>query len=429
MKTLAILLAVVTLAAADVLKVPLKKQKTIRESLIAAGSWEEYARQRAHHQRRLIRKYGGVGFSDDGQVGKDTDEVLKNYMDAQYYGEIGIGTPPQPFTVIFDTGSSNLWVPSHKCPWRDIACLLHHKYDSSKSSTYKEDGRKMSLAYGTGSMKGFISKDSVCISGQCAAGQAFAEATSEPGMTFVVAKFDGILGMGYPQIAVQNITPVFQTLVAQGVVDAPVFAFWLDRDPKQSMGGELSLGAADSKRYSGPVTWVPVTREGYWQFKMDKVMESGSVLGCGSGCQAIADTGTSLIAGPKAEVEAIQERIGAMPLPGGEYMVNCSRIGDLPKLNFVIDGRAFELEGRDYVLKVTTLGQSVCLSGFIGMDFPPRIGPLWILGDIFIGKFYTIFDFGHNRLGFASSNQMMADASSSSSSSSSSSEERGWEPY
>lgn len=402
MKLLLLLLTVAAVGYVSTVTVELKRQRTQRERLLDTGSLAQHNKHRQHalkkqRIRSAYRHFLGRPVDD----GKEIDEILRNYKDAQYYGEISIGTPGQKFGVIFDTGSSNLWVPSKKCPYSDIACLLHRKYDSKKSSSYRKDDRPFSIQYGSGSMQGFISGDTVCVADICVTGQEFAEATKEPGMAFVAAKFDGILGMGYPQIAVANITPVFNTMIAQHKVPQPVFAFWLDRKEDDPQGGELTLGTMDPKHFIPPVTYVPVTREGYWQFRMDRITSNGRTLGCANGCNAIADTGTSLLAGPTKQVEQIQQFIGAKPLMAGEYTVDCNKVDTLPNVTIAIGGKQYTLRGRDYILNVSAMGHSVCLSGFMGIDMPPRIGELWILGDVFIGRFYTVFDFGQNRVGFA----------------------------
>jgi Eukaryotic aspartyl protease len=99
--------------------------------------------------------------------------------------------------------------------------------------------------------------------------------------------------MGLPQIAVDGLTPPFNNLVKQKLVSDPVFSFYLDRKLSDANGGEIVLGGADPAHYEGKHTWVDVTREGYWQFDMDKV-EFKPDVGlevCSGGCQAIADTG------------------------------------------------------------------------------------------------------------------------------------------
>nr|CAX72306.1 cathepsin D (lysosomal aspartyl protease) [Schistosoma japonicum]CAX72314.1 cathepsin D (lysosomal aspartyl protease) [Schistosoma japonicum] len=377
------LLFLLHLVSSEVVRVPLYPLKSARRSLI------EFETSLENVQKVWFSRFSNV---------EPRPEYLKNYLDAQYYGDITIGTPPQTFSVVFDTGSSNLWVPSKHCSYFDIACLLHRKYDSSKSTTYVPNGTDFSIRYGTGSLSGFLSTDSLQLGSLGVKGQTFGEATKQPGLVFVMAKFDGILGMAYPSLAVGGVTPVFVNMIKQGVVDSPVFSFYLSRNITNVLGGELMIGGIDDKYYTGEINYVNLTEKSYWLFKMDNLTISDLSI-CTDGCQAIADTGTSMIAGPTDEVKQINQKLGATHLPGGIYTVSCDVINNLPSIDFVINGKHMTLEPTDYIMKVSKLGSEICLTGFIGMDLPRK--KLWILGDVFIGKFYTIFDMGKNRVGFA----------------------------
>jgi len=380
-----LVLCVVAFASA-VHRIQLKKTKTLRQELKEQGA--------AHLIPALEHNLFGA-----------TPEDLSNYLDAQYYGDIAIGTPPQSFKVVFDTGSSNLWIPSSKC-YFSPACYLHSKYHATQSSTYKVNGTKFAIRYGSGSCSGVLSIDTVNVAGISISDQTFGEATSVPGVAFIAAKFDGLLGMGYKEISVDGVIPPFYNMVSQKLVEQPVFSFWLNRNASESEGGELMLGGIDSDKFTGDITYTPVTEKGYWQFAMDSIQINGEKVFCTNGCNAIADTGTSLIAGPSDEVKKLNEQIGATPIIGGEYTIDCAKIPTLPDMDFVIGGKKFTLKGSDYIMKVSTAGQTECISGFLGLDVPPPRGPLWILGDVFIGPYYTVFDLGNNRVGFAKTKTM-----------------------
>nr|XP_016850956.1 PREDICTED: cathepsin E [Anolis carolinensis] len=370
-------------------RVPLKRHKSLRNILRERGElskfWKSY-------------KVDNIQYTQDCSAFQEANEPLLNYFDVEYFGEISIGTPPQNFTVLFDTGSSNLWVPSVYCASK--ACVEHSRFHPTESSTYNEVGTSFSIHYGTGSLTGIIGMDSVTVEGITVTNQQFAESVSEPGKTFLDSEFDGILGLAYPSLAVDGVTPVFDNMMAQNLVELPLFSVYLSRNPDSSIGGELIFGGYDPSLFSGNLNWIPVSKKGYWQIQLDNIQVGGTIAFCAEGCQAIVDTGTSLITGPSDDIKQMQNLIGAQPVDG-EYAVECSNLSMMPSVTFTLNGIPYSLTPEAYTLMENSDGMQLCSSGFQALNMQTPEGPLWILGDVFIGQYYSVFDRGNDRVGLA----------------------------
>ncbi|KAJ8393541.1 hypothetical protein AAFF_G00060140 [Aldrovandia affinis] len=356
----------------SVFRLNLEKGKSVREILEEQGLLEDFLAKNPYNPYSKFHNFA-----------QTANEPMVNYLDMSYFGTISIGNPPQTFKVIFDTGSSNMWVPSVYCSSQ--ACSNHKKYNPSLSSTYRPTNRYMSIQYGTGSMTGFLVYDTVNVAGINDLNQIFALSTSEPGSFLYYAQFDGIVGLAFPSIASGGATPVFDNMMNQGLVSQNLFSFYLSVNGET--GSVVTFGGIDQSYFTGQINWVPLTSETYWQIKVDYMKINGQVVACAQGCPAIIDTGTSLIAGPSNPIANIQKVI--YPL------VNCQNLASMPDFIIGINGVEYILPASAYLL------HDRCQFGFQAMNLPTSAGELWILGDVFIREYYSIFDRDNNMVGLA----------------------------
>jgi len=238
------------------------------------------------------RKYGGV---------EDPEHIaLTDNFNTQYFVDITLGSNDQTFTVIPDTGSSNLWVYSKHC--RSLACLRHDKYDPDASETYQEDGDEFNISYGSGSVSGYVSQDVAKFSPDITATMKFGEIQRVHGAAFLTSAMDGILGLGFSTISVNHL-PTFMDSTED--LEDKSFAFYLHNNPDESYitmpGIDESLGLAE-------IAVHPVIEKTYWNVNFTSASGPNGTVDT-TGYKAAIDSGTSLIMGPKTLLDPLTEGI------------------------------------------------------------------------------------------------------------------------
>lgn len=345
-----------------------------------------------------------------------------------YFGTVFIGVPAQRFSVVFDTGSGHVFIPSRTCD--DEPCHFHRRYDSAASSTAVSvnfDGREVideererdqiSISYGTGKVVGAFVNDVVCAGAkaQPSPGQPLPphcswvrvilanQMTSEP---FSLFAFDGVLGLGLSSLALES---GFHFLdgATQGRSTKATFGVYLATGDDES--SEIMFGGHDKSKMQGPLSWVPVLRpeQGYWRVPIKNIRVGDEVLELctDGGCSAILDTGTSILGAPSE----ILEQLFVLTARRAGNEDDCRRVLG-PDLIFELsDSTAVVLEAEDYsrpaALEVQESADApverLCRAALLPVDMPPLGSRVFLFGEPVLQKYYTAYDAESAQIGLA----------------------------
>jgi len=384
---LVVLLALVGVTMAA-LEIDIVKVASPRTKLMQAGLWPTYMRYKE-----------ALRVQNKAAVLAQVTQPVNDYEDFEYVGNITIGTPGQPFVVILDTGSANLWVPDTGCK----TCRGKKMFDQTKSSTYVKNGKAWSIQYGTGSAKGILGEDTVRF-GATGTSQlvvpttVFGQATSiDTDLQQDVA--DGILGLAFQSLAVDNVVPPLVNAINQNLLDNPYFTVYLqEKGAKDNVpGGTFTYGGMDTKNCGTLIAWQPLSSATYFQFRMASI-SVGSYTST-TGWDVISDTGTSFLGGPQALTDALAKQVGATYNANyGAYFINCN--ANPAPLNIKIGSNTYAINEKQMIIAA---GNGQCYWALFPFDFG-GFGPSWILGDPFIRQFCNTYDLGGKRIGFSPAN-------------------------
>ena len=336
--------------------------------------------------------------------GQRSSSSLLNFRNIVYTGPLLIGTPPQSFTVVYDTGSADLWVFSAATSVEYTA--FNHYYDHRLSTpTYRANGSRWSIEYGEGEASGYLSVDAVTLAGKTVRAQTFGEAIAySSNFQNLHDPTDGILGLSFSAISEAQSETVIDRLWKEGAIERRVFSFFLTSQ-QEERGSAFILGEPDPAYAPRGLHYFPIVPQvkevQQWVLALDAVTMDGQSHGLcmARACVALLDTGTSFIGVPSVAFLAIKTQILAMrrdcAYDASHLEISCTAgvLQGLPTLVLTIDGVRYPLRPDDYMVE-----------GVVGiMQIAPNSGEadFVILGDTFLKTYYTVFDMDLERVGIA----------------------------
>jgi len=330
------------------------------------------------------------------------------YTRSEYIGTIGVGTardgkgPQFEARVVFDTGSTNLWVASYLCKTppcsEERAKHFYNPHESITQEFLEGEQDELRVVFGSGQLTGPIHVDTYRVGPMEVKKQPFAMIREMKGDVFSQFPFEGILGLGFKSMSFGGIEPFFERVIAQKLLAHNEFAFYINVD--KSEPSALLWGGIDKDLYDGPIRMFPVVQPHYWAVElMDFRFGNMSLMDDSAPIQkVIFDTGTKFFTAPSRLYSKLMSHIPPATCEQGEAY---------PPLVYVLrgaDGDIFNLHISPSTYLVA--GRGLCRLAFRRMEVPAEYGPAMMLGELFMRHFFTVFSRGNGddndaKIGFA----------------------------
>ncbi|PKK48834.1 hypothetical protein CI102_6320 [Trichoderma harzianum] len=315
----------------------------------------------------------------------------------KWYGELNVGTPPQTLTVVFDTGSSDVVIPSTQCDANPGCTGLQHRFAPEKSETFTSLNGSFRISYSTGTgvvasgnveIEGVISRDVISVAGLQVQDFQFGLITNQSA-ALGVDPFDGIVGMGFPSGLTTDPHTFLGGVNGSGQIPEAVYGLYLT---PQSVGhAEISLGGVDSSKLVSEINYIPV------------FPATGQFNGLSKKSMLTIRSPMSNIVAPKNDAEEIYAMISPDIKPVdsvGTYGIPCSKLKDIKSsISFTIGGRNYTIPSQELSVGPISDQPEICQTLINSSGDEAK--SLWVIGGSLLKYYYTVWDIENVRFGLA----------------------------